>query len=77
MELNSQKIFSVSPKPLVILLTAKHLTTFVVLDINRVDGEKYFVSDDPHNDLKSAGGVLAEAEVNLQNFATLCLTVTA
>ena len=62
-ELNSQKVFSVSPKPLVILLTAKHLTTFVVLDINRVDEEKYFVSDNPLNNLKSAGGVLAEAEV--------------
>ena len=68
-ELNSQKVFSTTNKPLTTLLTAKHLTTFVVLDINPVISSKQSNSgsdslhDSLHSDVKHAGGLLAEAEV--------------
>ena len=68
-ELNSQKVFSTTNKPLTTLLTAKHLTTFVVLDINPVISSKQSNSgvdsfhDCLHSDVKHAGGLLAEAEV--------------
>ena len=69
-ELNSQKIFSSSPRLLTTLLTAKHLTQFVVLDITPIIDEKHVssaASDDgkgmPFAKMKDVGGILAEAEV--------------
>jgi nonsense-mediated mRNA decay protein 3 len=71
-ELNSQKIFSTSPKLLTTVLTAKHLTSFVVLDINPVTNDSYsdiLESDNGRKSrvsaVKEAGGLLAEAEVQL------------
>ena len=62
-ELNSQKIFCVSPKPLVTLLTTKNLTTFVILDINPIGDENHSSAVEKLRDIKREGGLLAEAEV--------------
>lgn len=82
-ELNSQKIFSTSPKLLTTVLTAKHLTSFVVLDINPVSKDTHLDSLESDNGknsrisaVKEAGGLLAEAEVRFDAVSLILFTMT-